>query len=209
MTKQQKEIETIKPRKYMLMLSDADVERLAEKAGQYNLTASELLENFIGDLVDGTYTNGSDERDYADQWLKRCWFYDVYKKSLTTFLCRVLWYGANELTTILENIKYLEADIKIIQEEIEHPEKNWKELQYDESVGERTYKPIYHSLEEYIASLESDLDDYKEDLAYEEEKLEELKKEFADYMGNIPYTWEEQLEAFLKWREESVPEVKS
>lgn len=45
-------------------LSDADVRRLAEKSGEGGLTISELLENFIGDLVDGTYSNGSDERMY-------------------------------------------------------------------------------------------------------------------------------------------------
>ena len=28
-------------------------------------------ENFVGDLVGGTYSNGSDERDYADQWFER------------------------------------------------------------------------------------------------------------------------------------------
>ena len=37
-------------------------------------TIGELIENFAGDLVGGTYSNGSDERDYADQWFERCWF---------------------------------------------------------------------------------------------------------------------------------------
>ena len=32
------------------------------------------MESFVGDLVGGTYSNGSDERDYADQWFERCWF---------------------------------------------------------------------------------------------------------------------------------------
>ena len=53
-------------------LSDADVRRLAEKSGEGGLAISELLENFIGDLVDGTYSNGSDERMYAEQWYQRC-----------------------------------------------------------------------------------------------------------------------------------------
>ena len=59
---QREEIETIKPRTITVNLSDADVRRLAEKSGEGGLTISELLENFIGDLVDGTYSNGSDER---------------------------------------------------------------------------------------------------------------------------------------------------
>lgn len=70
----QKETNTIRGRKIYLNLSDADVERIAETTGRVGLTVSELLENFIGDLVDGTYTNGSDERMYANRWFSRCWF---------------------------------------------------------------------------------------------------------------------------------------
>lgn len=44
-----------------------------ESAGEYGLTIGELIENFVGDLVDGTYSNGS-ERMYAQQWFERCWF---------------------------------------------------------------------------------------------------------------------------------------
>ena len=71
---QQKEIETIKERTITLKLSDADCERIARKAGRHGLTVANLLESFIGDLVDGTYSNGSDERHYAERWFERCWF---------------------------------------------------------------------------------------------------------------------------------------
>ena len=73
-TEQEKEIGTIKGRNLVLQLSDADVNRLFEKAASVGLTAEKLLENFIGDLVDGTYSNGSDERMYADEWFCRCGF---------------------------------------------------------------------------------------------------------------------------------------
>lgn len=65
---QKKEIETIRERKITVKLSDADCDRLARKCGEHGLTIGELIENFVGDLVGGTYSNGSDERDYADQW---------------------------------------------------------------------------------------------------------------------------------------------
>ena len=68
---QQKEIETIRERKITVKLSDADCDRLARKCGKHGLTIGELIENFVGDLVGGTYSNGSDERDYADQWFER------------------------------------------------------------------------------------------------------------------------------------------
>ena len=66
---QREEIETIKPRTITVNLSDADVRRLAEKSGEGGLTISELLENFIGDLVDGTYSNGSEERDELQEYI--------------------------------------------------------------------------------------------------------------------------------------------
>lgn len=56
---QQKEIETIRERKITVKLSDADCDRLARKCGEHGLTIGELIENFVGDLVDGTYSNGT------------------------------------------------------------------------------------------------------------------------------------------------------
>ena len=79
--KQQKEIETIRERKITVKLSDADCDRLARKCGVHGLTIGELIANFVGDLVGGTYSNGSDERDYADQWYERCWFGMLDRKS--------------------------------------------------------------------------------------------------------------------------------
>ncbi len=52
---QQKEIETIRERKITVKLSDADCDRLARKCGEHGLTIGELIENFVGDLVGGTY----------------------------------------------------------------------------------------------------------------------------------------------------------
>lgn len=71
---QKKEIETIRERKITVKLSDADCDRLAKKCGECGLTIGELIENFVGDLVGGTYSNGSDERMYADKWFECCWF---------------------------------------------------------------------------------------------------------------------------------------
>lgn len=71
---QREEIETIRERTITLNLSEADMERIRKKAGDAGLTVSELLENFVGDLIDGTYSNGSDERMYAQRWFDRCWF---------------------------------------------------------------------------------------------------------------------------------------
>ena len=79
---QQKEIETIRERKITVKLSDADCDRLARKCGEHGLTIGQLIENFVGDLVGGTYSNGSDERMYAEQWFERCWFGMFPEKTL-------------------------------------------------------------------------------------------------------------------------------
>ena len=70
------EIATIKPRTFIIDLSDADVERLYMKAYSSGVTPGDVLAGFIGDLVNGTYIHGSDENDLANQYFERC-CYDV------------------------------------------------------------------------------------------------------------------------------------
>jgi len=52
--KQKQEIASIKGRELVLRLSDQDVEEICELTGRYGTTVEELLENFVGDLIDGT-----------------------------------------------------------------------------------------------------------------------------------------------------------
>lgn len=81
-----KEIATIAPRTITLNLSDTDCPRLSETAGQVGMSAGELLQAFIGDLVDGTYTNGSDERMYTQMWFDRCGFAQMANHTLLRYL---------------------------------------------------------------------------------------------------------------------------
>lgn len=64
---------TLAPRNFTLRLSDMDVARLDDLCDQHKITPEDLLQNFIWDLVDGTYSNGSDERDLAERWFQRTW----------------------------------------------------------------------------------------------------------------------------------------
>lgn len=116
--KQKKEIETIKKRKITVKLSDADCDRLVRKCGKYGLTVEELLENFVGDLVGGTYSNGSDEIMYANQWFDRCWFGTFSKPTLLNHLLK--WgYMPENYINILNNIKTAKEEKKYLNE---HPE---------------------------------------------------------------------------------------
>lgn len=139
---QREEIETIKERNIKLNLSDADVQRICEKAGAVGLTVADLLENFIGDLVCGTYSNGSDERRLASEWFERCWFgmFPEY-----TFLSYLLdWDDVEETIDIWNEIKYykeLEELAEEDKEELEELEENindkFAEFQGHRKVGEK------------------------------------------------------------------------
>jgi len=129
MGSQQQEIETIKERIVTLKLSDADCDRIAKKAGMHGLTVGELLENFIGDLVDGTYSNGSDERDRANEWFERCGFSFMYEKTLLRHLLD--WENdIDDFLTACDELKYYEANPQEFAEEKENGEKLWFEEEY-------------------------------------------------------------------------------
>lgn len=133
-----KEIETIKERKVILSLSDADCQRIAETAGKVGLTVGKLLENFIGDLVCGTYTNGSDERDCANQWLRRCYF-GMFPDE--TLLKHLLDYG-NDVGGFLNACDEMELytahpeEFKEELEELCEGEKLWFQYEYEDTIEE-------------------------------------------------------------------------
>ena len=123
---QKEEIATIRERTVKLNLSDADINRISERAASVGLTVSELLESFIGDLVDGTYSNGSDERMLANQWFERCGFSFEPERTFLVFL--IEW---GDLQPYLDSMDYIaecESDLQdatepedreAIQEEID------------------------------------------------------------------------------------------
>lgn len=69
-----------------IRLPEDDIEELCRKAGGADLTVSELLENFISDLVGGSRTNGSDERMYVRKWFNRCWSSMEQEKTFLSYL---------------------------------------------------------------------------------------------------------------------------
>lgn len=103
------EIATIKPRTFTLELSDADIKRLYEKAYRNGITPAALIEGFLGDLLGGTYTHGSDERMLADNYYERC-CYDMGLER--DFLQWALYeYRLDDITDLLETIADAESDL--------------------------------------------------------------------------------------------------
>lgn len=58
-----------------IQMSDEDAEKLSALAANHGKTVGELLSGFVGDLICGSQTNGSDEREFAELWLNRRYGY--------------------------------------------------------------------------------------------------------------------------------------
>lgn len=159
------------------------------------------IDNDVGDLVGGTYSNGSDERDYADQWFERCWFGMFPEPTLLNHLLN-LGYEPEHYLDMLENVETIKSDIEITKQNIAEPSDEWKDIVYHKYNDDRTsYEcvPCYNSVDEYIASEKEDLESYKADL---EEALEELKDMIADWKPEKEPNMDEEIELIKKWVKE-------
>lgn len=167
---QHKEIETIKERSVILRLSEADCKRIAEKAGRAGLSVGELLEGFIGDLVDGTYSHGSDERMYAEQWYDRCGFSYVQEIEGVSFLQFLM--DFDQLDDVLE----LWSDIKCAKEEIAHAEAHPDEWEPEE------------------------LAEVRDDLAEWQQELNDIWNEYVKGKNNGHREFDEEMQKVLAWQ---------
>mgnify|MGYP006907984167 CR=1 FL=1 len=124
-------MEIRKPKTFSLNLSDADIKQLFLKTGISGITPEELLENFISDLLDGEYSNGSDERMYAQQWFDRCCFDSINENN--SFLNYILNeygdYAAKEIyeLTVVFSENESSEDIEEYKKELEEYETYYKE----------------------------------------------------------------------------------
>lgn len=144
---QQKEMKTIRKRQITVKLSDADCDRLVDLCGRYNLGVGELLENFIGDLVEGTYSNGSDERAYAKEWFERCWFSLQPEQTLLNHL--LSWgYEPEDYLDMVDEIKDLRNQRKYV---VNHPD----EFTYPDE-EKRSLKELVIDIEDALASMRED-----------------------------------------------------
>ena len=182
---QQEEIKTIKPRQFDLKLSDADYRRIAEKAALAELSVEQLLESFIGDLVGGTYSNGSDERMKANEWYDRCGYDSGFdeKYSLLHFL--ISEYEIDDFIREVEEFENNRDDIESTKEELADPKEDWASW----TTG-LDNKPAFNSLEEYKKSLEEEIKDYE------------------GFMNAAAETLDEYWQAYLKWTDTKDPDRK-
>lgn len=68
--KENQDLKTLRSRSMKLKLTDEQVSRLKEIANEIDIPYTQILENFIGDLVN-YHRNGSDEMHMAQDWYER------------------------------------------------------------------------------------------------------------------------------------------
>ena len=162
---QKKEIKTVKERNITIKLSDVDCERISNLCGKHNITVSNLLECFIGDLICGTYTNGSDERDLAEQWFERCGFGRFSKPTLLKYIL-------DDLYLDVDDVIFLVDEIEDIKNDLEKYEQNPKDFD-EEEIG--FAKSDLEDYEQRLEEIKSEFFKTKENANWEEE-LKEVKK---------------------------------
>lgn len=168
---QQEEIKTIRPRTIEINLSDADVKRISEKAEGHGLTVAELIKNFIGDLVDGTYSNGSDERMYANEWFNRCYFGAVPDYTFLKYLIE-----QGDVEGVIEALKFIEEGKQTIAELKEDI------AEMEARLNDKEYIKFYY-VDEYEGYnyVKECIEDAKESLQKEQDDITSFKKVIDNY----------------------------
>lgn len=176
--RQQKEIETIRPRSFTLKLSDADVQRIYELAYTNETTPAEIIEGFIMDLVGGTYTHGSHERKLAQAYFDCC-NYDLGMQG--TFLSWLL--TELRLDDMADALKDLQEGKDDLQAEIEDAKKllpeilqeNIANIQEAITDAEKTIADIYAEYKKDTEKRHGAAQDFTEAIQAAQAYIDELE----------------------------------
>ena len=199
---QRKEIETVRERTIKLNLSDADCWRLSKKAASAGASISEVLENFIGDLVDGTYTNGSDERMYANTWFDRCGFAMFPEVTFVGFLIdECILSDALEIwesyQVSLDVLALLNKQIETGTMESCGVKHTWKDI-----VNSDGHK-CYQSIDDWRKEVGDDIKDTEHDIRYYLKVLKPMYEEYKKLAGESKVgTLEEEFQKLSEWKQE-------
>ena len=188
---QQKEIETIKPRTFDIRLSDADYRRIAEKAAIAEMSVEELLASFIGDLVNGTYSNGSDERMYAQNWYDRCGFGDFYRNSFLHYLIDE--YAVEDFVESWDSAEDYKEEADYAKKEIEEPTIDWK------NIVDSNDNQVYATKEAYIEELQNELEEFNNLYQEEIKVIEEYWNQYLKWSTTETHDKEKEIQAVLDW----------
>lgn len=177
--RQEAEIRTIKPREITINLSDADVERLFAKAYSNGITPSMLIEGFLGDLLDGTYSNGSDERMLADEYFERCGYgmgaeHTFLRWALDCGCCDDIICLIDDRDTGLEILADWEKDINLPES---REDMALEEIQNEMAEDEE----VLQSIQEELLSYYNEYAEYMKRRGEEPQPLEDGIEEIRQY----------------------------
>ncbi|MDO5572326.1 MAG: hypothetical protein Q4F97_12815, partial [Bacteroidales bacterium] len=189
--KKEQEIKTIKERNFSLNLSDMDMKRIYKKAASVGFTPEKLLEYFIGDLVDGTYSNGSDERMLANDWFERCDF-SLYPDK--TFLRYLVIH--NELDDLLNSLEEKESVLACIADDERKLSDNcykWENI-IETSRECPEGKRAYNTRAEWEAEVKEYIEEEQEDLSDIEENINEIWNGFLAWTDKSDVNFDKEVE---------------
>lgn len=193
---QEKEIATIKERTFKLRLSDEDIKRLWKKARKVGMTASELLTSFIGDLVDGTYSNGSDERMYAEQWFDRCCLSYVAEKTFLRYLLEN--FMLDYFLELFDSVKNIKEDKVALEKELQVENYPWEDILLSSKEHPQGVR-CYNSKEDWQNKIKEELEQVEVELSYQQENINEIWNEFLEWSDNENYNQETEIKVIQDW----------
>lgn len=144
MTDRQRDAQTIKPRQFMLNLSDNDIRQLYRLANGNGITPAEILQGFICDLIDGTQTRGSDERDLAQRYFDRCCYSLGMPQTFLSWLLQE--WRIDEIADLLQSADYAAGDLTYYAENPADPEATPEiiaDLKQEQAETEREIADLY------------------------------------------------------------------
>lgn len=194
---QKNEIETISERILTIELSDNDVERIQNKAGSVGMTVGELLSSFIGDLVNGTYSNGSDERMLARQWFERCGFSYGLNKSFLQYLC-----NNGEINYVLEPLDQIESCKEEIVEltlQLKNENYPWEKMMMRSHENPQGVR-LYATKEEWQNDCRQQIEGTKDEILFQQEKIDEVWNQFLDWADHEHFDQETEIKKIDEWR---------
>ena len=150
----------------------------SRKQAAWVLLRKNLLENFIGDLVDGTYTNGSDERMYAENWFDRCLFsFDEYD----TFLAYLIKnYEDRNFFDLLDTVDDCQYELDDLDpKDFDSDEAYTEEQEYFNAQIEEAEEEIQEIFSNYL-DCSGNTESYEKELAIIVRYRENLEKSLSE-----------------------------
>lgn len=182
--------EETKERIYKINLTPSEVKKIAQAAGNLNMSVDEYIKDRI--------LRDTDE-DVYDTDL------NPEKRSLITFLNSMeSCYSYDSLMNAINEVKAVATSIGEIVYELDNPEEcDWHIYSSTDAETGKTIQ-AYKSLDEYLAKQEKILEDEKNNLKYAKMDLSAIQEDFKEYMGKKEYSWTEELALCKEWYRQNV-----